>query len=84
MSLEGVEPHWARRVVSILSCDLLSRLDGENWSPLLLVLRAAYLQSDVVVPGPWDLITVELASICEVDLFANYLQLCPLLGPFPF
>ena len=81
VSLEGIELNGTGGVVPVLCCDLLPGFDGENWSPLLLVFRAAYLQSDVVVAGAWDLIAVVLASVREIDLLAHEFQLSPLFGP---
>lgn len=80
--LECVELYRAGSVVSVLSCDLLSRFYGENWSPPLLILRAPNLQSDVVVARTWDLITLVFTGISEIDLLAYNFQLSPLLGPF--
>lgn len=81
VSLEGIELNGTGGVVPVLCCDLLPGFDGEDWSPLLLVFRAAYLQSDVVVAGAWDLIAVVLAGIREIDLLAHEFQLSPLFGP---
>lgn len=81
VSLESIELYRAGSVIAVLCCDLLARFYGEDWSPLLLVLWAAHLQSDVVVAWAWDFIAVVLTGISEIDLFAHHFQLSPLFGP---
>lgn len=81
--LKGIEVNRAWCVVATLSSHLLSGLDGKHWRPFLLVLWTAHLKPDVVAAWPWDLIAIVLASICEVCLLTEELELGLLLGPLP-
>ncbi len=49
--------------------------------PLLLYLRTGKAGADVIVARTWELVTLILAGICEVNLLANGFDLLLLLRP---